>query len=85
MRDMGTHGSPPTRVPKVPVKWARPARSSADLQVGLETLSTTPVTLEDLGRPHPDPGRPAGLVVQVSPLDRGAAPPVGLRITGSPL
>jgi hypothetical protein len=35
---MGTHGSPPTRVLEVPVKWTRPARSSTDLQVGLETL-----------------------------------------------
>jgi hypothetical protein len=82
---MGTHGSPPTRVPEVPVKWTRPARSPADLQVGPETLSTILVTLEDLGRPHPDSERPAGLVEQASPLDRGATPPVGLRITGSPL
>jgi hypothetical protein len=48
LRDMGTHGSPPTRVPEVPVKWIRPARSPADLQVGPETLSTTPATLDDL-------------------------------------
>jgi hypothetical protein len=64
---MGTHGSPPTRVPKVPVKWTRPTRSPADLQVGPETLSTIPATLEDLGRPYLDRGRPAGLVEQVSP------------------
>jgi hypothetical protein len=51
---MGTHGSAPTRVLEVPVKWTRPAKSSTDLQVGLETLSTVPVTLEDLGRPYPD-------------------------------
>jgi hypothetical protein len=38
---MGTYGSPPTRVSEVPVKWIRPARSPADLQVGPETLSTT--------------------------------------------
>jgi hypothetical protein len=82
---MGTHGSPPTRVPEVLVKWTQPAKSPADLQVGLETLSTTPTTLEDLGRLHPDSGRPAGLVAQASPLDGGAAPPVGLRITGSSL
>jgi hypothetical protein len=31
LRDMGTHGSPPTRVPEVPVKWTRLARSPADL------------------------------------------------------
>jgi hypothetical protein len=74
VRDMATHGSPPTGVPEVPVKWTRPARSPADLQVGPETLSTIPATLEDLGRPHPDSGRPARLVAQVSPLDRDAAP-----------
>jgi hypothetical protein len=68
---MGTHGSPPTRVPEVPVKWTRPARSPADLQVGPETLSTIPATLEDLGRPYPDSGRHVGLVAQASPLDRG--------------
>jgi hypothetical protein len=45
---MGTHGSPPTRVPEVPVKWTRPARSPADLQVGPVTLSIILVTL---GRP----------------------------------
>jgi hypothetical protein len=48
-RDMVTHGSPPTRVLEVPVKWTRPAKSPTDLQVGPETLSTTLVTLEDLG------------------------------------
>jgi hypothetical protein len=48
VRDMGTHVSPPTRVPEVPVKWARPARSPVDLQVGPETLSTTLATLDDL-------------------------------------
>jgi hypothetical protein len=48
LRDMGTHGSPPTRIPEVPVKWTQPARSPADLQVGPETLSTIPVTLEYL-------------------------------------
>jgi hypothetical protein len=40
--------SPPTRVPEVPIKWTRLARSPANLQVGPETLSTIPVTLEDL-------------------------------------
>jgi hypothetical protein len=64
---MGTHGSPPTRVPEVPVKWTRPARSHANLQVGPETLSTIQETLEDLGRPYPDHRRPAGLVQQASP------------------
>jgi hypothetical protein len=33
------------------LKWTRPSRSPANLQVGLETLSTTPKTLEDPGRP----------------------------------
>jgi hypothetical protein len=65
--DMGTHGSLPARVPEVPNKWTRPARIPADLQVGLENLSTIPVTLEDLGRPYPDRRRPAGLVEQTSP------------------
>jgi hypothetical protein len=51
---MGTHGSPPTSVPEVPVKWTRPARSPVDLQVGPETLYTISATLEDLGRPYPD-------------------------------
>jgi hypothetical protein len=64
---MGTHGSPPTRVPEVPVKWTRPAKSPADLQVGPETLSTVPATLEDLGRPHLDRGQPARLAGQASP------------------
>jgi hypothetical protein len=48
---MGTHGSPPTKVPEVLVKWTRPARSPADLQVGPKTLSTTLQpwkTLDDL-------------------------------------
>jgi hypothetical protein len=31
---MGTHGSPPTMVLEVPVKWTRPARTPVDLQVG---------------------------------------------------
>jgi hypothetical protein len=73
---MGTHGSPPTRVLEVPVMWTQLAKRPADLQMRLETLSTTPTTLEDLGRPHPDSGRPDGLVAQVSPKDRCAAPPV---------
>jgi hypothetical protein len=64
---MGTHGSSLTRVAEVPVKWTRPARSPADLQVGPKTLSTIPTTLEDLGQPYPDRGRPAGLVEQASP------------------
>jgi hypothetical protein len=85
LRDMGTHGSPQTRVLEVPVKWTRPARSPANLQVGPETLSTIPMTLEDLRRPHPDSGRPAGLVAQASPLDRSMTPPVGPWIAGSAL
>jgi hypothetical protein len=28
---MGTHGSPPTRVLEVPVKWTRPASGPGDL------------------------------------------------------
>jgi hypothetical protein len=64
---MGTHGSQPTRVPEVLVKWTQPARSPADLQVGPETLSTISATLEDLGRPYPDRRGPARLVEQASP------------------
>jgi hypothetical protein len=82
LRDMGTHGSPPTRVPEVPAKWTRPVRSPTNLQVYLETLSTTPTTLEDSRRPYLDPGRPTGLVAQGSPLGRGSALPVGPHITG---
>jgi hypothetical protein len=47
--------------------WTRPARSPTDLQVGPETLSTILATLEDLGRPYPDRGRPARLVGKDSP------------------
>jgi hypothetical protein len=50
---------------EVPIKWTRPVRSPTDPQVGPKTLSTTPVTLEDHGRPYPDLGKPAGLVAQV--------------------
>jgi hypothetical protein len=85
LKDMGTHGSPPTRVLDVPVKWTRPVRSPTDLQVGLETISITLATLEDLGRPHPDHERSTGFVAQASPLGRGAAPPVGQRIAESDL
>jgi hypothetical protein len=82
---MGTHGFPPTSVPEVPDKWTQPARSPTDLQVGPETLFTISATLEDLTRPHLDYERPARLVAQVSPLDRGAALRVGPRIMGSSL
>jgi hypothetical protein len=78
---MGTHGSPLTRVLEVPAKWNRPVRSPTDLKVDPETLSATLATLEDLGRPYPDPGGPAGLAAQGSPLGRGTAPPVGPQIT----
>jgi hypothetical protein len=60
-------------------------QAPANLQVDPETLSTIPMTLEDLGRLHPDSERPAGLVARVSPLGRGEAPPVGPRIAGSSL
>jgi hypothetical protein len=53
----GTHGSPPTRVVEVPAMWTWPVGSPTDLQVDPETLSTTLKTLEDLGRPYPDPGK----------------------------
>jgi hypothetical protein len=75
---MGTHGSAPTRVLEVPAMWTRSDRSPTDLQVDPKSLSTTPATLEDLERPYLDPGRPAELVAQVSPLGRGPALPVGL-------
>jgi hypothetical protein len=82
MRDMGTHGSPPTRVPEVSAKWTRPTRSPADLQVGPKTLSTTPTTLEDSRRPYPDSGGSVGLGAQGELLDHGLTPPVGLQIAG---
>jgi hypothetical protein len=50
-RGLVRHGYPwvPTdQGPRGPVKWTRPARRSADLQVGLETSSAALVTLEDL-------------------------------------
>jgi hypothetical protein len=37
LRDKGTPGSPPTRVPEVSTKWIRLVRSPADLQVGPKT------------------------------------------------
>jgi hypothetical protein len=82
---MGTHGSPPTRVLEAPVKWTRPARTLTDLQVGLKTLSTVPVTLEDYGRPHPDRVRRARLAGQASPYIMEAAVPIDSRIAGSSL
>jgi hypothetical protein len=79
MRDMGTHGSPPTRVP---VKWTRLVRSPADLQVGPKTLSTTSATLEDSRRPYPDPGGSAGLGAQCELPNFGPTLPVGPQIVG---
>jgi hypothetical protein len=67
------------------LKWIRPVRSPIDMQVGSETLSTSPTSLEDLGRPHPDHGRPPGIVAQASPLGCVTAPPVGPRVAGSAL
>jgi hypothetical protein len=71
---MGTHGSPMTRVPEVPIKWTQPVRRPADLQVGPEISSTTPATLEDSERPYPDPGGSTGLEAQDKLLHRGLAP-----------
>jgi hypothetical protein len=34
VRDMGTHGSPPTRVSAIPDRRARPTRRPTDLSVG---------------------------------------------------
>jgi hypothetical protein len=59
LRDMGTHDSPPTRAPDVPVMWTRPVRSPTDLQVDPETLFATPTTLEDSRRPYIDPRGPS--------------------------
>jgi hypothetical protein len=58
---MGTRGFPSTRVLEVLVKLTRHVRRPTNLQVGLETLPTILVTLEDLERPHLDRGRPTGL------------------------
>jgi hypothetical protein len=73
-RGLERHGYPwvPTdQVPGAPCQVDPTSLSSADLQVGPETLSTISVTLEDLGRPYPDSRKPAGLVAQASPLDHG--------------
>jgi hypothetical protein len=40
--DMGTPGSPPTRLTAVPDKWARPTRRLADLSVGPADLAGSP-------------------------------------------
>jgi hypothetical protein len=45
LRDMGTHGSPLTRVLEVLVKWTQLVRSPTNLQVDPEALSTTQATL----------------------------------------
>jgi hypothetical protein len=82
---MGTQGSSLARVTEIPDKWTQVTRSPTDLQVGPETLSTISATLEDLRRPYPDSGRPAGLVEQASLLDRGAEPLIGPRIARSSL
>jgi hypothetical protein len=79
---MGTHGSALTRVLEVPIKWTRPIRSPADLQVGPETLSATSETLEDPRRPYPDFGGPAGFAAQGSPPGRGTTLLVGPQIMG---
>jgi hypothetical protein len=79
------HGSPMTSVPKLPVEWARPARSSADLQVDPKTSSADLATLEDSVRPYPDLGGSTRLGVQDRSLGRGSVPPVSPRVTGYPL
>jgi hypothetical protein len=62
---------PTDQGPDVPVKWTQPARSPADLQVGPETLSTTPTTLDDLSQ---IPGDLLGLWRKLLPRSRcGAA------------
>jgi hypothetical protein len=40
--DMGTPGSPPTRLTAVPDKWVRPTRRLADLSVGPTDLDVNP-------------------------------------------
>jgi hypothetical protein len=52
--DQGPRG--PYRVGPTCQKLSRLARNSVGLQVGLKTLSTVLVTLEELGRPYPDRG-----------------------------
>jgi hypothetical protein len=79
---MGTHMSPLVKVLEVLAKWTRPARSPTDLQVSLKTLSTTPTTMEDPGRPYPDPGASARVRAQGELLVRGLAPLVALQIAG---
>jgi hypothetical protein len=48
VRDMGTHGSPLTRVPEVPAKWTRPASGPKDLIHKLGDLIQIPEDPLDL-------------------------------------
>jgi hypothetical protein len=73
---------PTDQGPEVPVKWTWPARNPTDLQLVPETLSATPVTMEDSRRSYPDPGGSAGLGAQGTLLGCGSAPPIGLKIVG---
>jgi hypothetical protein len=69
-RGLQRHGYPwiPTdQGPGGPSQEDPTCQKPFDLQVGPETLSTISATLEDRGRPHPDSGRPVGLVAQASP------------------
>jgi hypothetical protein len=74
---MGTNGSPLNMILEAHVKWTRPARSTADLQVGSKTLSASLATLEDSRRPYPNLGGSARLGAQSRLLDQSLAPPVG--------
>jgi hypothetical protein len=85
LRDMGTHGSPLTRVLEAPVKWTRLGRSTTDLRVGPMTLSISLATLEEYRRPYPDPEGSTGLGVQGRLPDHGLALPVGPQIARYPL
>jgi hypothetical protein len=49
MRDMGTPGSPPTRVSAVPDRRARPTRRPADLSVDPPDLTCGPKNMKILG------------------------------------
>jgi hypothetical protein len=51
--DMGTLGSPPTRLTAVPDKWVRPTRRPADLSVGPTDLVGSPNELLKTSRRFP--------------------------------
>jgi hypothetical protein len=78
---MGPHNQGPRCPCQVDPTYQKPHRPASRP----EDVVHNPDDLGSLRRPHPDSGRPAGLVAQAYPLDGDAAPPVGPRIAGSSL